>query len=195
MALREINLIPDEIQARRDLLRHLCFWTGCLVISLTLIWSFHFYQASVLQAKERKVAKLKARHKHLGAKIDEIKRMQGELNRLKQQQASLETVARSEPYSRVFAKLADIMNKHTWLTQLTIDSGKDKEAEASLKLTGFSFSNDELGNFLNRLSSEAMFKTVVLQHAKEYEMSPSNRNVRKPVRLIQFHIELNISKA
>lgn len=194
MALREINLIPEEIQARRDLLRHLCFWTGCLVISLTLIWGFHLYQAPVLQAKQQTVAKLKDMHKHLGAKIDEIRRIQQELNRLKQQQAGLETITKSEPYSRVFAKLADIMNKRTWLTQLTIDSGTAQEAEVSLRLTGFSLSNDELGNFLNQLSAEAMFKAVVLQHAREYEMSQRNKNARRPLRLIQFQIECNISR-
>jgi Tfp pilus assembly protein PilN len=194
MALREINLIPEEILARRSLLRHLCFWTGCLVVSLTLIWSFHFYQSSVLQAKQRKVAKLKAMHKQLGAKIDEIKRIQGELDMLKRQQAGLESATMREPYSRVFAKLADIINDRTWLTQLTIDNATDEEAGASLRLAGFSFSNDELGNFLNRLSGEAIFKRVVLQHAREYEMSQSNRNARKPMRLIQFHIESNIAR-
>ncbi len=185
-------MVPDEILARRGLLRHLCFWAGCLVISMSLIWGFHFYQEHVLEAKQRRVARLKEVSKHLGAKIDEIRRIQGELDRLKQQQAGLETMTKSGPYSRVFAKLADIMNERTWLTQLTIDSGGQEEAEASLKLSGFSFSNDELGDFLNKLSAEAMFKAVVLQHAREYALSPGDKQGRKPLRLIQFQIECTV---
>ena len=75
MALREINLTPSEILARREFLRHLGFWAGCLLISLSLIWGFYFLQEYTLSAKRRKVAELKRMHLNLGAKIDEIKVM------------------------------------------------------------------------------------------------------------------------
>jgi len=192
MALREINLTPSKILARREFLRHLGFWAGCLLISLALIWGFYFLQEYALSAKKRKVAELKRMHLNLGTKIDEIKLMRAELNALRQKQSGLEDITLNKPYSRIFAELSDLINEHTWLTQLNIDSGLEEETAARLKLSGFSFSAEELGNFLDQLQSAPMFKTVVLQQAREYEAVQLSKNTHAPIRLIQFNIECNI---
>ena len=192
MGLREINLTPSEVLARREFLRHLGFWAGCLLISLSLIWGFYFLQDYTLLAKRRKVAELKKMHLNLGAKIDEIKVMRAELNSLRQEQSGLENITLNKPYSRIFAELSDLINEHTWLTQLNIDSGLDEETTASLKLTGFSFSAEELGNFLDQLTADPLFKTVVLQQAREDETVQLSKNTHAPIRLIQFNIECSI---
>jgi Tfp pilus assembly protein PilN len=194
MALRETNLIPPEVLARREFLRHLFFWAGCMVISLSLIWGFYFYQRHILQDKRRTVAELKQKHQDLGTKINEIRRIQIELDRMRQEQAGLENITLSAPYSQIFAKLADIMNEDTWLSHLTIDSGREEESSIRLRLTGFSFSADELGNFLQQLTSEPLFQGVVLQNAREEVNSQFSRGSGKAVRLIQFNIECKISK-
>jgi Tfp pilus assembly protein PilN len=192
MALREINLTPSKILARREFLRHLGFWAGCLLISLALIWGFYFLQEHTLSAKKRKVAELKKMHLNLGVKIDEIKLMRAELNSLRQKQSGLEDITLNKPYSRIFTELSDLINEHTWLTQLNIDSGLEEEATANLKLTGYSFSAEELGNFLDQLTSEPLFKTVVLQQAREHETVQLSKNTHTPIRLIKFNIECNI---
>jgi Tfp pilus assembly protein PilN len=192
MTLREVNLIPTEILARRRSLKHLWFWAGCLLISLSLICGFYLYKTHYILAKKRALTTLKDTHKNLDARIEEIKRIQEELEKVSQQQSVLETIVRDRPYSIVLLKLAEIMNEYTWLKQLTIDSGKDEKGDANLKLTGFSFSNEELGNFLNQLTSEPMFKAVILKYANETEMAQSNRNTGESVRLIEFQIECSI---
>jgi Tfp pilus assembly protein PilN len=194
MALRETNLIPPEVLARREFLRHLSFWIGCSVISLSLIWGFYFYQIHVLQTKRRTVAELKQKHQDLGTKINEIRRIQVELDRMRQEQAGLENITVAAPYSQIFAKLADIMNEDTWLSQLTLDSGREEEAAIRLRLTGFSFSADELGNFLQQLSKEPLFQKVVLQNAREKVNSQFTGGSGKAIRLIQFNIECEIAK-
>ncbi len=192
MALREINLTPSEILARREFLRHLGFWAGCVLISLALIWGFYFLQEYTLSAKRRKVAELKKMHLSLGAKIDEIKVMRAELNALRQKLSGLEDITLNKPYSRIFAELSDLINEQTWLTQLNIDSGLEEETAARLKLTGFSFSAEELGNFLDQLQSAPLFETVVLQQARENETVRLRKNTNAPMRLIQFNIECDI---
>jgi Tfp pilus assembly protein PilN len=194
MALRETNLIPPEVLARREFLRHLSFWAGCIVISLSLIWGFYFYQMHLLQGKKRTVAELKQKHQDLGAKINEIRRIQVELDRMRQEQAGLENITLAAPYSQTFAKLADIMNDDTWLSQLTIESGREEESSIRLRLTGFSFSADELGSFLQQLTNEPLFREVVLQSARENVNSQFSGGSGKAVRLIQFNIECKISK-
>jgi Tfp pilus assembly protein PilN len=188
MAIREVNLIPSEMVARREFQRHLFFWTGLLVISLSLTWGFYFYQKYRTLAEKDIVIDLKQKHLNLAATIDEINRMRAELNALRQRQAGLGTMAAGATYSHTLAELADAMNDHTWLSQLLIETGLEEETKLSLRLTGFSLSAEELGNFLNQLSSEPLFKKVVLQNAREYESPHMSKRLHKTVRLIRFDI-------
>ena len=192
MALREINLIPADIQNRRHLQRHISFWTGCLVISLVLIFGFFFYQKHVVLAKKSAFGNLQDTHTHLGLRIQEIKRIQEELEKLDQQQSVLRTIIRGPICSRVLWKLDDIMNESTWLTLLTTDDNRKTEKGASLKLSGFSFSNEELGNFLNRLTGESMFGAVVLKYAQETMLTQPDRNAGEAVKAVKFEIECEL---
>ena len=131
---------------------------------------------------------------HLGMRIEEIKRIQNELERLDQQQVVLETIAKNHPYSKVLFKLVDIMNQHTWLTQLAIDGSKEKNGQIVLILTGLSFSNAELGNFVDRFSNEPLFDAVQLKYAKETKMKLLKQPDAGPLRLIQFGMECRINK-
>lgn len=198
MALREINLIPTEILIRRHLLRRLYFWSGCLTISLALIFGVYLYQTYVILSKKRTPVTLEDIHKNLGVRIAEIKRIQIKIDRLSRQHTVLEAITINQPYSRIFAKLADLLNENTWLTQLSIESGKNSGKEngsdASLKVTGFSFSNEELGNFLNQLSNEPMFKAVVLKHALEIKKVQSEQYPHGLKKAIKFMIECNIAR-
>jgi len=194
MALREINLIPAEILDRQHLIRHVCFWAGCLVTLLALIFSIYMFQRQMILAEGRAVAKLKETHKQLGSRIEEISRVQNELDSLIQKQSTLYDKTRSQPYSPVLLKLADIINEDTWLTKLAIESGKDTGGSANMQLTGFSRSNKDLGNFLNQLSSEPMFKDVVLKFARELKAAESKKSTGAPSSLIQFQIDCNIQE-
>ena len=82
MALREINLVPSNILARRQLLRHCSFWAGCLVILLAPIFGFYVYQARATTAQNRSFANPDDINKHLVQQIGAIKRIQEELELL-----------------------------------------------------------------------------------------------------------------
>jgi hypothetical protein len=86
------------------------------------------------------------------------------------------------------------MNEDTWVTQVIIDSGLEEDPQVGLRLTGFSFSAEELGNFLKQLTEDTLFKGVLLQQLQEYESSQFSRGSNKPVRLIKFNLECNVSK-
>ena len=196
MALRDVNLVPPDLLARRHLRRHLGFWTACLALSLSLIFGVYFYQAHLVLAQRRSPTTLQDMQTHLGKRIEEIKQVQEEVERLDQQQSVLEAISIHQPYFRVFLTLADIMNEQTWLTQLSIESGtsdqKDEEDFTTLRLTGFSFSNEKLGNFMKQLSSHHMFKTSILKYARETSMPSANPDADEPLRLMTFQIECTI---
>ena len=196
MALREVNLVPPDLLARRHLRRRLCFWAACLAVALSLIFGRYFYQTHVVLAKRRPTTTIEDMRTNLGSRIEEIKQVQKEVERLGEQQAVLEAISIKQSYSRVLLTLADIMNEETWLTQLSIESGasehKDKEDIAILRLTGFSFSNEKLANFIKQLSSHHMFKTSILKYARETNMPSANPSSDEPLRLVTFQIECTI---
>lgn len=194
MALREINLIAPEILARIYRWRHLSLWAACLIFLLAIISGYYLYETRIVLATKGALTRLKETQTSRGLKIEEIKQVQKELDNLSQQQAVLESIRKNQSYSLILVSLADLMNEFTWLTQLTIDNEKDKDGSAGLLLTGSSFSNEELGAFLNRLSNESMCKSVVLKYSRESEKAQLTAGGGTAGSLIQFQIECHILK-
>ena len=192
MALRDINLIPADILIQRLRQRHLCFWAGCLLISLGLILGFFFYQKHVLMGQKSNFANLQQTHTHLGLKIKEIAKIKQELEKLDHQQTVLKDIIRGPICSQVLWGLADIMNENTWLTSLATDNNRDSERNANIKLSGYSLSNEELGDFLSLLSVKPGFENVSLKYAQDALLFKTNRSDGESVNVIQFEIECEL---
>ncbi len=187
MALREINLISSDIMSSRYIKRHISFWAFWLILSLSLLGSFFCYQTYFVLDKKRPMKNLEDVHVLIGTKIEDINRIQTELERLDQQESVLKTIKITRPYSRVLYKLSNIMNDDTWLASLVIDSKSSREKE-NLELTGFAFSNDKLGNFLSMLSNDDLFKDVELKFSKEAHNIQAFPDNEANASLIQFQI-------
>ncbi len=192
MALRDINLIPSDILTSRLQQRHLCFWAGCLLASLGLVFGFFLYQRHALMSEKSEFNSLQHTHKHLGLKIKEIATIKQELEKLDQQQTILKDIIRGPICSQVLWKLAEIINENTWITSLATKNNRQTEKNAIIKLNGYSFSNDELGNFLSRLSVESSFNAVRLVYAQESILSPSDQSDGDVIKVIQFEIECEL---
>lgn len=195
MALREINLVPAQVLHKKYLYRHLLLWAGSLFICLFLIFGFYFYQVHVVFPIKRPKTTLEDMHRQLGSTIDEIKETQQEIQRLSLQESFLNKLKSIQPFSRLLRKLSELMNHQTWLTTLSIDAGAEDEASfSSIKLYGYSFSNDDLGNFLTLLSGDPLFKNAVLKYAKETNISMLFQDRNTPARVIQFQIDCKIPR-
>jgi Tfp pilus assembly protein PilN len=131
-------------------------------------------------------------HNHLGLKIKEITKIKQELEKLDQQQTILRDIIRGPICSQVLWKLAEIINENTWITSLATNNNRESEKNANLKLNGYSFSNEELGNFLSRLSDESNFHNVRLIFAQESLLSSSNQSDGDLSKVIQFEIECEL---
>jgi Tfp pilus assembly protein PilN len=159
-------------------------------MALTLVFGIYLHQKQQVLASKRAVMKLKDQYKQLGLKIEEIKQIQEELTRLTAKQAVFNSITRNEPYSQVLLRLAKTMNENTWLTQLTVEGSRDRDSggRVNLRLEGFSHSNKDLGNFMNQLSNDPIFKSVVLQYAKESH----SKGTASPHTLIRFQIKSHV---
>ena len=193
MAIREIKLVDPGLLFNRHLRRHLAFWAGCLTVFLILIGGFYLFQARAVATDRSSRGSLAQLHSDLKLKIDEIQRMQAELQNLRRRQSILEAVIKKQPVYQVLAKLAEIMNESTWITQLALEAAKEGGRDTHLKLAGVAGSNNDLGNFISRLSSEPMFKAVELEFAREGETAPSSRNINASMNQIYFQISCNLN--
>jgi len=167
-----------------------------MVICLFLVCGFYVYQEKVVLAKERPMGTLEGIRMNLGTRIGEIKGVQDELERLDLQQSVLKTITRNQSFSGVLYTLSDIMNEETSLKQLIVDQvgGKDGDEEdvTSLRLVGLSSTNEALGDFVNQLSVEPMFKEVILKYARETVSASSRGDTGKSIRVVEFQIECNL---
>ncbi|MFC1824073.1 PilN domain-containing protein [Thermodesulfobacteriota bacterium] len=192
MALREINLVPTDILNKYHLRRHLLFWAGCLLAVCVMVSGFHFYQTSIALAQKSPSAGLEDTDKKLASKMDEIKKLRVELDTLHQEKANLEKLNKGPAYSYILSRLVLIINKFTWLTQLTLDRKAQEGNDLLLRINGFSSRNEALGDFLNRLSGEPLFRSVLLKYARE--INNASEMEANPQDLIQFQIDCNVQR-
>jgi len=162
------------------------------MFSLGVIFSFYLYEKHVVLAPKSPLARLRNVQGDLGLRIQESKRIREEIVKLKQQQAALIDITRSPVCWRIVFKLAEIMNDATWLHTLTTDINRGQQKTVGLKLNGYSFSNEELGNFIIRLSSEPMFKDVLLKYARETIFDRAEKNAGVQIKVIEFEIECEL---
>jgi Tfp pilus assembly protein PilN len=193
MALREINLIPPDILDAVHLRRRIGIWGSVLTFSLAFIFGLYFYQTEVVYTRKSPVIAVSALESELTNKMAEIKSLKVKLEKLSQQQEVLQTIMPAHSYSALLFKLSAMMNGYTWLTQLRIDDIRKEEGRAEMEMTGFSFSNEDLGNLLNQLSAEPLFPEVVLKYAKETDAPGWLRGGSANMKLIRFQIECRLS--
>lgn len=189
MALREINLVPADILARRHVLRHLSFWGMTLGFVLILILGFHLYQRQVVLGSQRIPGNLLSIKSAIGLKSEQIRSLQAEMERLKQKRDAIWQIASNFRYTLILAKLADRLNASTWFTQLSLEREHLQAGSANLRIQGSAFGNEELGNFLNQLSGESVFQNVSLKYARETVLDRSGERPGAPVAVTHFQIE------
>ncbi len=196
MAIREINLLPEDMLYSQRIVRHICFWAACLAVSLTFVMGIYLYEKRLISKENFTLMRLKADQKHLGEKIEEIRKIQIELESLAEKKDILKVITANQPYSEILQKLSEIMNEHTWLTQLVIDrdpNTKDRDDnKIKLKLRGVCHSNEDLGDFLIQLSTDPLFKGVALNFAKESKQRHVQGETRIAVNLIEFQIDAHV---
>ncbi len=164
-----------------------------MAILLASIFSFHLYKTRVVLAQQRPYLGLKEVQNRLGSRIGEIKRIQGELVKLSQQQSIFEKVTRTMNYSWLLLRLSNMMNDYTWLTRISIDKDGNAENEVNLQIVGVSFYNEELGSFMDQLSGDSMFNNVELKYAKNTKTTELSQYMGESAWLIKFQIECKVA--
>jgi len=194
MALREINLIPSNILDRKEIRRHLIFWSVCLGVLLSPVFGFYMYGTGVASTQKRATANIADIDRNLNRHISRIKQIRQALDTLSQEEADLKTVLKPAVFSEILYKLTGTMDGLTWLQTLKIHRQSSPTESIQLRVVGYAASNRSLGNFLNRLSNDPEIDSVVLKYAKEPSVQKSTGTDAKQISCIAFEIECTISQ-
>jgi len=194
MALREINLIPSNILDRKEIRRHLIFWSVCLGVLLSPVFGFYMYGTGVASTQKRATANIADIDRNLNRHISRIKQIRQALDTLSQEEADLKTVLKPAVFSEILYKLIGTMDGLTWLQTLKIHRQSSPTESIQLRVVGYAASNRSLGNFLNRLSNDPEIDSVVLKYAKEPSVQKSTGTDAKQISCIAFEIECTISQ-
>jgi len=165
MTLREINLIPDEILFRDSLIRHLCTWGFILAVLVAMIIGFNMYMKENLSRGFNYIGGIEGIDNQLSMKIDTIGVLQEEITGLDLQMEHADRILRAGGYSAIISGFISIMNKQTWLTGLEI--AQEIDNSTVIRMDGYSIDSESLGDFIERLSGEKMFNSVLLRYARD----------------------------
>lgn len=185
MSLREINLIPDEIIFRDNLFRHLLYWGEFLVILVVVVFGFNMYMNKKLSGAFNYLTGIQGIDSQLSAKVNAVGVLQEEIAKLDRQMEYAGSIVKSEACSSIISGFVKTMNRQTWLENFEITQGTDNLYVISLK--GYSTSSESLGDFVEKLSKEGMFASVLLKYAKD--AGAEGTEFKGGKNLISFQVE------
>lgn len=132
--------------------------------------------------------------KNLSVKHEAIKQMQNEMGKLNEKHSALALLLKNTAYSEVILKLIQIMNGQTWLKQVSLKTEKGSADKVAVLMEGFSFRNEDLGDFIAQLSGDPFFESVMLKYAREIPGVVSLKDRVEQGKIIQFQISYMIPR-
>jgi Tfp pilus assembly protein PilN len=181
MALREINLIPDEWLNRKRAGRHLLVWASVLAVGVAGVAAGHLAYSARVLSRTRPSASVEQMNQTLRDRLAAVEAVRQELDGM----LAVRRVAQAVPYSTTLWRVADTLNARTWLRELVAEGSS--RSGSRLTLTGYSGSNADLGLFLNRLSTDPGFQQVRLRSSREGQVMRLSPN--EDARVMEFRIE------
>ena len=188
MALKDINLIPEDILARKKLLRSLRLWSAVLCGLLLIVsgWCGLKIQ-SALRIKPDQDLVLQTRQE-LRSTVSRIRDRQKKYDRLLHKRDGLLTPFSGSTVSLPLRTMATSLNSRTWLQQVEILPAENPASGGrNMQIRGASLSHADITGFLQALQSQALFQDVTLTYARLQESGSGKRQWSGPV--IEFQIK------
>jgi len=183
MALRDVNMVPDEVLNRRYAGRHLAAWGVCYLLTLGFAAAGYATYVRTSVAQHPPAMDEQQVRRQLASTIIGIQQKKDDLERL----ALARRVAGVATAPRALTRLAEIMDPAMWLTDLTFQAGK--ETRAGLLFNGRSVSHARLGAFVRQLGGDRMFRNVALRNATQLQGSSA---ANEPSNTVQFTVSADI---
>lgn len=198
MALKDINLIPDDILFRRKLLCSFRLWSMVLAGLVLVTSAYCGIQIMAIQDIKPDENRVAQTGNKLLSLVDRIKSSQEEYNRLLQKRDWL-----LAPFDRTSASvplqiIAATLNGRTWLRQVEIlsDSGQgqdNRDWSGRIDIRGEALSHTDITGFLQLLQGKALFRDVKLKYAQKEDSGRTMNGRLLPV--IRFQIQVRLGSS
>jgi Tfp pilus assembly protein PilN len=115
---KEVNLIPFDMILRGQIIRRIYMWLCItLVVALLAATGFSFLRKEVI-GYEKNVTTLTAQEREIEEKIDRLKRLKTEMNRLIEMKRRIDLLLDKRSVSEIFSEIEKRINNSVWLTGL-----------------------------------------------------------------------------
>ncbi|MCF7939707.1 MAG: PilN domain-containing protein [Spirochaetales bacterium] len=190
MALKDINLIPDDILTRRKLFRSVRLWSMVLAGLVLIISVYCGIQIKAIQEIKPDENRVAQTRNELLTLVNRIESTQEEYNRLLQERDKLLAPFERTSASVPLQAIAENLNDRTWLRQVEIlpDSGQDnRDWSGKIDIRGEALSHADITGFLQVLQSNAIFRDVELKYAQKEDSGRTMNGRLLP--MIRFQIQ------
>ncbi len=116
--VKEINLIPFDVILKSQIIRRIYMWL-CIAIVAALLTAtiFSFLKKDVI-SYEKKVNSLIAQNREIEEKINRLKILKTEMNRLIGMKRRINVLMNKQSVSAIFSEIEKRINNNMWLTGL-----------------------------------------------------------------------------
>ena len=189
MALKDVNLLDEDMLFRRRIGRYGSLWGVLTLVSLGIIAATAFAARQSLATRRPKTDAGQEVKRELARAASEIQQIQTELEQL----SYLRRARARCIHTAALGELSAILNPRVWLENCVIEAD-DGDGPCRATLNGLSFTNADLGDLLNGLGKHAMFGQVALKSSQEMVPGEDYPYAAVPEKMIRFRIECTVSR-
>jgi Tfp pilus assembly protein PilN len=179
MAVRNVNLVPDELLQRRYAVRHGVGWAIAYALVIALLAGAYLLSVQRGVPRRHRLSEREV-NARLATAVAQIETRKAELARL----AFVRDVTCPLGPAETVGQLAELLAEDGWLTRLELELNVLNGNV--LTLEGLAYSNARLGGIVNRLNESDTFQDIVLGRSSEQQTFSGND--RPPRRVVQFQI-------
>jgi len=186
MALRDVNLVPDDLLQQRIVLRHGLGWAISAAVIVVLLLGIYTVTMRTISAQRRSPISEQEVRKRIALTITEIEAKKEEIERL----AFVRNVAGTFRMADILDRLTERLDPKVWLANLSIRSAPENSYEVMMQ--GRAFSNTRLGASIRALTDDPLVNNVALRSSNEIQ-NPIRGEHGMPPRIVKFSIQARIA--
>ncbi len=191
MALREINLVPEEVLLRRMMLRHGECWAAALLVCVApIVAAAGFMIVRVLPGQSMSISVTESR-RNVAETVAAIEEAREDMART----AYLRSIAKRVRWSDALTELTKALPATTWVSEVSVEAAVTAAMPTVMRFKGYSVSHEELGQFLRQLAASPLLQEVTLEFSREHERTRKDADGADVLeRLLNFGVVCAIAR-
>ena len=160
-----INLLPWREEKRKELQTQFVMMLGVVALLAAAVWgAFHFYHVQLIEVENSRLAYIEQQIAVVDKKIEEIKQLEKEKERLLSRMRAIEQLQGNRPLIvRLFDELVLSLPEGVTVTKIT-------QKGSSITIDGLAQSNARVSSFMRKIEGSKWFNNPALKVIKESDV-------------------------